>query len=78
MPSISAESLARSTDQALKLLAAAVRDCPEALWETPMWRVPAPDRPFLSADWEPVTDPALRRALVQRWVRRCSTPWGVA
>ncbi len=78
MASIWVESLSRGCEQALDLLAAAVRDCPEALWETPMWPVPAPDRPFLSADWEPVTDPALRRALVQRWVRRWSTPWGVA
>ena len=76
MPSIWAESLGRSTDQALALLAAAVRDCTDALWETAMWPVPAPDPALelLGPDGEPVTDPARRRALVQRH----ATPWGVA
>jgi hypothetical protein len=45
-----------------------------------MWQVPAPDpdRQFLGPDWNPVTDPAQRRALAQRWVQRWSTPWSVA
>jgi hypothetical protein len=78
MASIWVESLGRSFEQALDLLAAAVRDCTDALWETPMWQVPAPDRQFLGPDWNPVTDPAQRRARAQRWVQRWSTPWSVA
>ena len=72
MPSIWVESLERSLEQALDLLAAAVQDCTDELWETPMWLVPAPDpdRPFLGSDWQPITDPTQRRALVQRWVQR--------
>jgi hypothetical protein len=80
MASIWVESLGRSFEQALDLLAAAVRDCTDELWETSMWQVPAPDpdRQFLGSDWNAVTDPAQRRALVQRWVQRWSTPWSVA
>jgi hypothetical protein len=80
MASIWVESLGRSFEQALDLLAAAVRDCPDELWETSMWLVPAPDpdRQFLGSDWNPVTDAAQRRALVERWVQRWSTPWSVA
>ena len=80
MASIWVESLGRNIEQALDLLAAAVRDCTDARWETPMWPLPAPDpdRQFLGSDWNPVTDPAQRRALVQRWVQRWSTPWSVA
>jgi hypothetical protein len=40
MTSIWVESLVRSFDGALGQLAAAVRDCPEPLWEAPMWPVP--------------------------------------
>ena len=80
MASIWVESLGRSFEQALDLLAAAVRDCTDDLWETSMWLVPAPDpdRQFLGSDWNPVTNPSQRRALVQRWVQRWSTPWSVA
>jgi hypothetical protein len=80
MASIWVESLGRSFEQALDLMAAAVRDCTDELWEMPMWDVPAPsgDRQFLDSDWKPVTDPAQREALVERWVQRWSTPWGVA
>ena len=80
MPSIWAESLGRSFEQALDMLAAAVRDCPDELWEKSMWDVPAPgaDHQFLSPDWKPITDPALRATLVEGWVRRRSTPWSVA
>ncbi len=80
MASIWAESLGRSFEQALDLLAAAVRDCTYELWETSMWEVPAPDaaHQFLGPDWKPVTDPAERSALLQRWVERRSTPWSVA
>lgn len=80
MTSIWVESLGRSLEQALDLLAAAVRDCTDELWETSMWQVPAPDseRQFLDPDWNPITDPAQRRTLAQRWVERWATPWGVA
>ncbi|MEX0784444.1 MAG: DinB family protein [Dehalococcoidia bacterium] len=80
MASIWVESLGRSFEQALDMLAAAVRDCTDELWETPMWQVPAlgPDHQFLGSDWKPVTDPEQRSTLAQRWVERRSTPWSVA
>lgn len=80
MASIWVESLSRNFDQALDLMAAAVRDCPDELWETSMWQVPAPgpDHQFLTPDWSPVTEPAKRNALIERWVQRRSTPWSVA
>lgn len=80
MESFRVEILGRSFEEALELLAASVRDCTDALWETSMWLVPAPehDRQFLGSDWNPITDPAQRRALSQRWVERRSTPWSVA
>ena len=76
MASIWVESVGRSLEQALDLLAAAVRDCTDELWETTMWQVsaPDPDHELLGPDEKPVTDPAQRSALVQRH----STPWGVA
>lgn len=80
MGSIWVESLGRGLEQALDLLDAAVRDCPDELWETAMWQVPSPDdnHQFLGSDWKPVTDPARRDALVQRWVQRWAAPWSVA
>lgn len=80
MASIWNDALTRNIDQALDLLAAAVRDCTDELWEAAMWEVPPPDddQQFLDADWQPVTDPAQRSALVEGWVRRRSTPWSVA
>ena len=42
MTSIWVESLSRSFDQALDLMAAAVRDCTDELWESGMWQVTAP------------------------------------
>ena len=76
MTSIWRESLGRSLEEALDLLGAAVRDCPDELWETPMWQVPAwdPDFELVSPDGKPVTDPTQRLAMVQRH----STPWAVA
>ena len=76
MASIWVESLSRSFEQAVNLLAAAVRDCTDELWETAMWPVPAPDlvHELLGPDGTPVTDPDQRGALAQRR----STPWGVA
>jgi hypothetical protein len=76
MTSIWVESLGRNFEEALDILAAAVRDCTDELWESSMWKVPAdlfgsePPGP----DGKPVTDPAARNALVQRR----STPWSVA
>ncbi len=76
MASVWVESLGRSFERALDLLAAAVRDCTDGLWETAMWQVsaPDPDAEPLGPDEKPVTGPAQRGALVQRH----STPWGVA
>lgn len=75
MASIWVQSIGRGVEQALDRLAAAVRDCTDELWETPMWRVPAPDPGHLlvGPGQEPVTGLAQRNALVQRH----STPWGV-
>ena len=80
MPSIWVQSLGRSFETALDVLAAAVRDCPDGLWEQRMWQVPAlgPEHQFLGPDWMPITDPAERSTLGQRWVERRSTPWSVA
>jgi hypothetical protein len=80
MASIWVESLGRSFEQALDLLADAVRDCTDELWEASMWQVPAPgpDHQFLGADWQPITDVTKRNALIERWVERRSTPWSVA
>ena len=76
MTSIWVESVGRSLEHALDMLGAAVRDCTDALWETSMWQVPAPDLDveLRGPDGKTVTDPAVRCSLVQRW----STPWGVA
>lgn len=80
MTSIWAESLARSFDDALNMLAAAVRDCHQSLWEQSMWRVeaPGPEFNFLGPDWQPITDATQRSQLIERWVERRSTPWSVA
>ena len=75
MASIWVESIARGLEQALDLLAAAVRDCTDALWEMTMWQVPDPDpdHGLIGPDDKPVTEPAQRNALVQRH----ATPWAV-
>jgi hypothetical protein len=76
LTSIWVESLSRAFDQGLDLLAAAVRDCTDDLWEASMWEVPVdvfgPEPP--GPDGKPVTDPAARNALAQRR----SAPWSVA
>src|SRR5262245_23926412 len=64
MASIWVDSVGRSFEQSLDLLAGAVRDCNDELWESPMW-------PF-HANF--ATDPVQRTA----WERRRSTPWSVA
>ena len=76
MVSIWVESISRSLDEALELLAAAVGDCPDDLWRTPMWRVHASEilGEVLDVSGDPVTDAVLRDALIQRW----SAPWSVA
>lgn len=80
MGSIWVESLGRSLEQSLDMLAAAVDGCPEERWATPMWAVsnPSPGLQFLRADWTPVTEPDEHNALARRWVERRSTPWSVA
>ena len=80
MASIWAESVGRSLQQALDLLAAAVRDCRDEIWEAPMWPVPAPppDHQFFGSDWVPITEPERIGAAARLWVQRRSTPWGVA
>lgn len=80
MSSTWAEALSRSLAQALDQLATAVRDCPDRLWETPMWETPPlpPDHQFLDANWAPVTDPGERASLAARWLERRSAPWSVA
>ena len=76
MTSIWVDSLARGFGEALDLLAEAVRDCTDELWESSMWDVPAdlfgPEPP--GPDGKPTTDPTARMALVQRR----SAPWSVA
>jgi hypothetical protein len=76
MASVWSESVRDGLDQALELLAAAVQECPDAVWRTPMWRVDAAEitGTVSDVDGDAVTEPAQRDALVQRW----STPWSVA
>lgn len=80
MASIWVESLEREMAQALASLSEAVRDCPDALWVTPMWPVakPGPEQQFLDEDWRPVMEPDARERLGQAWVERRSAPWSVA
>ena len=80
MASIWVESLGRNFEHALDLLAAAVRESPDELWEQSMWQVAAPgaDYQFLGPDWNPITDDGQRSTLIERWVQRRSTPWSVA
>jgi hypothetical protein len=76
MSSVWGVGVRRSLDEALELLAVAVRDCRDELWRAPMWRVEASEivGETRDVDGNPVTEPAQREALVQRW----STPWSVA
>lgn len=76
MRSVWVESVGRGLDEALELLATAVRSCPNALWRTPMWHVQAAEivGEVRDVGGRPVIDPARRDALVQRW----SAPWSVA
>lgn len=67
MSSIWVESLARNFEGALGLLEAAVRDCPDELWETSMWVVQAPDAAL-------ATEPAAPHLFVERR----STPWSIS
>ena len=76
MTSVWMQSVRDSLDEALQTLAATVRECPEELWRTPMWRVQAAEIVGKVRDdaGTLVTDPVRRDALIQRW----STPWSVA
>ncbi len=73
MDSIWMQSVCRSLEQSLEVLATAVRDCTGELWETPMWEVADPGHDLVGGQ-ELVGGVAERRARVQRH----STPWGVA
>ncbi len=75
MASIWVESLGRNFAHALGLLEAATRDCPDELWESSMWTVPAADAPaeLHGPDGRLVIDDS-RHARLQRK----STPWGMA
>lgn len=70
------ESLQERFDRAFDLLEAAIRDCPDEHWRSNMWEVSDddPSREVRGPGRVVVTDPAERRALVQRF----GTPWGVA
>src|SRR2546423_15562561 len=68
------ESLGGNFQQALGLMEAAIRDCPDELWQANMWEVPDDAAEVRSVDGNLVTDPAERHALVQR----IGQPWGVA
>jgi hypothetical protein len=74
--SIWVESVGLNLQEALDLMEAAVRDCPDELWRTNMWAVPGPDAgaEVRGPDGALITDPVERRALVQRH----GAPWGVA
>ena len=69
-------SVRRSLHDALDLMAAAVNECPDHLWESSMWWVDVTEIVGEARDarGNPVNDPELRSALVQRW----SAPWSVA
>lgn len=62
--------------RALGLMEAAVRDCSDERWQTPMWAVPdpSPGDEVRGPAGERLTDPAARHALVQQH----ATPWAVA
>ena len=76
MASIWVASLERRFHHAFDLLDAAVRDCPDELWQASMWKVPDDDpaRDVRGPDDELVTDPERRDLLIQRY----GTPWAVA
>jgi hypothetical protein len=73
--SIWVEILESNVDRALGLMEAAVRDCSEELWRTPMWEVPdLPDSEVRNPAGDLVTDPTARHALVQLY----ATPWAIS
>jgi hypothetical protein len=76
MVSVWVEGVGLSLDEALELLATAVRGCSDELWPASVWRVQASEilAKVRDVGGRPVTDPARRDALIQRW----SAPWSVA
>jgi len=74
--SVWAESVRWSLDDAIGLLGAAVRDCPDDLWCAPMWRVQSSEivGEVYDGDGIAITDAEQRDARIQRW----SQPWSVA
>lgn len=76
MASIWVESLGHNMHAALDFMEAAVRDCPDGLWQANMWEVPddAPSAEVRDAEGNLVRNPAKRDELVQRY----GQPWYVA
>ena len=76
MASIFVEILEGNFLRSLALMEAAVRDCPDDLWDTPMWDVPAPgpEDEVRGAGGGIVTGAEARLAAVQRY----ATPWAIA
>ena len=68
MPSMWAATLGPNFQEALDLIQAAVQDCTDELWQQNMWEVPDHDPAVevLGPGGNLITDPAERRALVQR------------
>ena len=76
MTSIWVEVLETNVHRALGLLEAAVRDCTDELWHTPMWAVPDPphERDVRGPAGDLVTDPGGRHDLVQMY----AAPWAIS
>ena len=71
------EIVGRQIEEALDLMDAVVRDCPDELWQANMWELPEPSGELRDGDGNLVIDAADRHALVAlaQWNGQ---PWGVA
>lgn len=80
MGTIWVDSITMGFEEAFGLLGAAVRDCPDRLWGSSMWEVPAPapGSRFIRQDWTEIADASENAVLARRWVERYSSPWSVA
>jgi len=74
MTSVWVESVGRNMRGALDLMEAAIRDCPDELWQANMWEVPGQAVEIRDADGGLVTDPAEQHSLVQG----NGQPWFIA
>jgi hypothetical protein len=72
--SIWVDSLGPNFQTALDLMEAAIQDCTDELWQANMWEVPTDAAEVRGPNGDLITDPAKRRALVQRY----GQPWYVA